>query len=376
MGAALLSAEKAVVLAMKPRLLVVELHHLGDAVMSFPFIRGAREKFEIHVLCRPSVAPVYRLLSGGPIVHEWEPPWVDDRECGPLSAIRLAKKQGLDLRPRQFDAAACVWADVRAEIIMASTGAKQRIGFPMTRGNYYAAGIPWRARRLAAGRLLEHLGPLVGISRPLLTTSLHRVEPSQHHLRCWEQLAEACGVICDYSSPWINAASTENAMELRSKASVSGRRLLAVHACARLPSKQWSLEKWRALCALPSVRAKFDLLEIVPADNQPQIPDMPHVVTADTESLAAVLVGADALVGHDSFPAHLAAALGKPVVTIFGSGEPNWFAPWNNRARAVQRRACPLHPCIDRCGMDSYLCLEAVSVDDAAAQVMKLFPSA
>jgi hypothetical protein len=24
---------------------------------------------------------------------------------------------------------------------------------------------------------------------------------------------------------------------------------------------------------------------------------------------------------------------GKPVVTIFGSGEPDWFAPWNNRQR-------------------------------------------
>lgn len=361
---------------MKPRLLVVELHHLGDAVMSFPFIRGAREKFEIHVLCRPSVAPVYRLLSGGPIVHEWEPPWSDDRECGPLSAIRSAKKQGLNLRQQKFDTAACAWADARAEIIMAASGAKQRIGFSMTRGNYYAAGIPWRARRLAAGKLLERLGPLVGVACPLLTTSLHRLDPSQHHLRCWEQIAAGCGVSCDYTLPWITAAPAENAMELRSKASASGRRLLAVHACARLPSKKWSLEKWRALCALPSVRAKFDLLEIVPANNQPQITDIPRVTTADTESLASALAGADALVGHDSFPAHLAAALGKPVVTIFGSGEPDWFAPWNNRARTVQRRACPLHPCIDRCGMDSYLCLDAVSVDDVAAEVMKLVPSA
>ena len=61
-----------------------------------------------------------------------------------------------------------------------------------------------------------------------------------------------------------------------------------------------------------------------------------------------------------------------PCVTIFGSGEPDWFAPWNNRDRAVQQRVCPLHPCIDRCGMDSYLCLDAVTVKDVLAQIERL----
>ncbi|MFM8229921.1 MAG: glycosyltransferase family 9 protein, partial [Chthoniobacterales bacterium] len=92
----------------------------------------------------------------------------------------------------------------------------------------------------------------------------------------------------------------------------------------------------------------------------------------DVRSLASALAASDAVVCHDSLPGHLAAALGKPVVTIFGSGEPDWFAPWANRERAVQKRVCPLHPCIDRCGMDSYLCLEAVSVDDVAAKVMEM----
>jgi ADP-heptose:LPS heptosyltransferase len=68
----------------------------------------------------------------------------------------------------------------------------------------------------------------------------------------------------------------------------------------------------------------------------------------------------------------LAAALGRPVIAVFGSGEPDWFAPWNNRDRVVQRRGCPLHPCIDRCGMDSYLCLDAISTNDVLAQLQRL----
>jgi hypothetical protein len=38
----------------------------------------------------------------------------------------------------------------------------------------------------------------------------------------------------------------------------------------------------------------------------------------------------------------------------------------------VQRRVCPLHPCIDRCGMDSYLCLDAVTSGDVLAQLERL----
>ena len=97
-----------------------------------------------------------------------------------------------------------------------------------------------------------------------------------------------------------------------------------------------------------------------------------RIHTPDLASLAAALHGADAVLCHDSLPAHLAAALGKPVVTIFGSGEPDWFAPWNNRDRVVQRRVCPLHPCIDRCGMDRYLCLEAIETGDVLAQLQRL----
>ena len=357
---------------MKPRLLVVELHHLGDAVMSLPFVRGAQEEFDVHILCRPTVSQVYRLLPRVPHIHEWEPPWAGPRECGAVSAIRAASSAGKDLAMHGFDTAVCAWADARAELIMAAAGATKRIGFPMTRGNYYASGLPWRARNLLAGRLLEKIPGIAGPSRPLLTTILHRGNSRQSHLRCWEQIGEAAGVSCDYTVPWINVGNSQEALPRNNTAASGGKKLVAVHAHARLPSKQWPAKKWRHLCSLAAVREAFELREVVPEGKEPCIPDIPALVTGDAAGLGAALAEADALVSHDSFPAHLAAALGKPVVTVFGSGEPDWFAPWNNRDRVVQRRGCPLHPCIDRCGMDSYLCLDAIGVDDVASEVMKL----
>lgn len=349
---------------MKPRLLVVELHHLGDAVMSLPFVRGAREKFEVHVLCRPAARAVYELLTEPPHLHTWEPPWGDDRICGAWQAVAAARDEGRVLRPFAFDATVCVWADTRAEIIMAETHAKQRIGFPMTRGNYYAADLPWRRNRRWLGSTLETLWQALHPGRPLLTQWLHRESPRQSHLRCWEQIAEAVGISCDYAVPWIKTPADRPR---------GGRPVLAIHAHARVPSKQWPETRWRELLASPSVANRFEVVEILPPNaNAVTAEGACKLHTPDLASLVTALHGADAVLCHDSLPAHLAAALGKPVIAIFGSGEPDWFAPWNNRDRVVQRRVCPLHPCIDRCGMDSYLCLDAVTIGDVLAQIESL----
>ena len=353
---------------MKPRLLVVELHHLGDAVMSLPFVRGARENFEVHVLCRPSAAAIYELLAKPPEIHTWEPPWADGRECGAMAAVGGAQAEGRKLSPLGFDTAVGVWADARAEILMAETGAKRRIGFPMTRANYYAADLPWRAKRLWAGRVLEKIRALVRPGRPLLTTWLHRESASQSHMRCWEQIAAATGTTCDDSLPWIMCRPSQEVNALR----VPGKKLLAVHAQARLPSKQWPAEKWRTLLSGPILGEHFVPFEILPRAGETRAEGISSVVTPGIMDLASAIAASDALLCHDSLPGHLAAALGKPVVTIFGSGEPDWFAPWNNRERAVQRRVCPMHPCIDRCGMDSYLCLDAITVDDVLGKLMEL----
>ena len=349
---------------MKHRLLVVELHHVGDAVMSLPFVRGAQQKFEVHVLCRPAACAVYELLAEPPRVHPWEPPWGDDRTCGAWQAITAARDEGRVLRPLGFAAAVCVWADARAEILMAETHATQRIGFPMTHGNYYAADLPWRRNRRWLGRTLETLWQSTHPGRPLLTQWLHRESPRQPHLRCWEQIAQALGISCDYAVPWIKVPAGRPR---------GGHPVLAVHAHARVPSKQWSATRWRELLASPSVTDRFDVVEVVPPDaHAVTVEGTRKLHTSNLASLVAALHGADAVLCHDSLPAHLAAALGKTVIAIFGSGEPDWFAPWNNRDRVVQRRVCPLHPCIDRCGMDSYLCLDAVTIGDVLAQIERL----
>lgn len=354
---------------MKLRLLIVELHHLGDAVMSLPFVRGASATYEVHVLCRPSVAPVFHQLSEAPRIHEWEPPWADDRECGALAALRTAREMGRQLKAEKFDAAVCAWADARCGLLMAETRAARRVGFPMTHGNYYAADWPWRRKRRLLGRALETAWNMARL--PMLTHALHRATPEQPHIRCWEQIAGALDVSCNYTVPWVQTSPPpKDIADFQNASRQQNRRLLAIHPHARLPGKQWPLTLWKQLLSLPEITTRFSIIEIVPPDREPLAMFGSHVTsTPDIPALTSVLNAADAVLCHDSFPAHLAAAQGKPVIAIFGSGEPDWFAPWNNRQHVVQQRVCPLHPCIDRCGMDYYLCLDSIKPGDVLRQI-------
>jgi ADP-heptose:LPS heptosyltransferase len=51
--------------------------------------------------------------------------------------------------------------------------------------------------------------------------------------------------------------------------------------------------------------------------------------------MIAVLRGARATVAVDSGPMHLAAAVGSPVVALFGPGDPAKSRPWSDRARVL-----------------------------------------
>jgi heptosyltransferase-2 len=60
--------------------------------------------------------------------------------------------------------------------------------------------------------------------------------------------------------------------------------------------------------------------------------------------LAALLRRAEVCVTNDSGSMHLAVALGRPVVSIFGPTDPFWIGPYG-RPEAVVRANVPCAPC-------------------------------
>ena len=90
--------------------------------------------------------------------------------------------------------------------------------------------------------------------------------------------------------------------------------------------------------------------------------------------LAALAARARGFVGVDSAPMHIAAAMGTPVVALFGpSGEHEW-GPWRVAQRVVVSHAHPCRPCgIDGCGGGKVSeCLTTLPVERVHAAVRDL----
>lgn len=86
----------------------------------------------------------------------------------------------------------------------------------------------------------------------------------------------------------------------------------------------------------------------------------------------SVLKSSSAFVGNDSGLMHLAAALGKPTVGIFGSSNPDWTAPVGPRTRAVTPHGFDCRPCyLKKCNQAQF-CLETVEAGTVLSAVEEL----
>jgi ADP-heptose:LPS heptosyltransferase len=150
-------------------------------------------------------------------------------------------------------------------------------------------------------------------------------------------------------------------------------RYVAVHPGASVPARVWAPERSAALVQHLADRGRRvvvtggpgerGLTALVAGPSRPEVTDLGGRL--DLAGLAEVLAGADAVVVGNSGPAHLAAAVGTPVVSLFAPTVPaaRW-RPWKvphvllgrqDAACAGSRaRVCPVpgHPCLNELAVE------------------------
>lgn len=96
--------------------------------------------------------------------------------------------------------------------------------------------------------------------------------------------------------------------------------------------------------------------------------------TASLSELVTLISSASAMLTTDSGPAHLANALGVPVVVTFGAGDENNTAPYNKEfLTALRLGQLPCEPCVKNfCKFGSPKCLEELDVIMIANAVKNL----
>jgi ADP-heptose:LPS heptosyltransferase len=344
---------------------------IGDAVMSLPFVRGAEAAFEVHVTCADHSAGIFKMILPEQRIIAWTPPWMI--EGGGMAKWRdagFAKFLGR-IRAVRAEVAASVWADARVHLLMALSGARVRAGFPMTPNNFYASQLPWRKKQIRIGALLN-LGGSILAMRPLLTRKVNRGDYYQHHVEDFRDLAHALGIAWDESRPWLPArASTTREHRLETRNAV-----WLVHPGARFAGRRWPVESFariiREVLAPHGAKVIFVRAPELGAALPPLPAGVEVLAPASLREFLDVCGGADVLLCNDTGVSHMGAALGKRVVSIFSDQEPRWFAPRGSEGDAVFRDVCPHRPCLDRCVMPAYICLEAVSYEIVREKVLSV----
>ncbi len=149
------------------------------------------------------------------------------------------------------------------------------------------------------------------------------------------------------------------------------------------PAKQWPPEHYRALARALADSGWPSVVVGLPKDRalgDQILAGLPGGLNLCGQTtlvqLVAVLARATLLVSNDSGAMHLAAALGRPQVALFGSTNPAWTGPINPGAAVLYRQE-PCSPCYGRtCKFGHTRCLVELRPEGVAEQAQSLLVAA
>jgi lipopolysaccharide heptosyltransferase I len=310
-------------------ILVIKLSSMGDVLHALPAVCRLRDAFpqaRLHWLVDDRFAP---LLEGHPAVDRFlvakAPEWA--RRFGPLEhvvrgAAHLTSSR--TLRSFGFDLVVDLQGLFKTGVLAASTRAPVRLGFADAR----------------EGATLAY-------------THTERVPLAEHAVRrCLRLVERIAGPAASvrFDMPVASQARSAARKLLQSCGVAPGQPYLVVAPRTARAEKDWRLDRfaevvrhawrrWRTpSLVVGGAREERDCKRVAAESDSPAF----ALTGAPLKTVVAVLEQCRALVGLDSGPIHLAAALGKPVVAVFGPTEPGRFAPWGSERLVVRSKAsCP-----------------------------------
>jgi lipopolysaccharide heptosyltransferase II len=340
------------------RLLCVRLDSLGDVLMSTPAIRAFRQSLgcRITLLTSPAGAAVAPFVPEIDDVMVFTAPWM---KCPPSEPTRDAEMIAT-LAAGGFDAAAIFTVYSQNPLPAAYM--------------CYLAGIP---RRLAHC----HENPY-----QLLTDWVADPEPAsfiRHEVRRQLDLAAAIGV--STANERLSFRVPSAAKRRIARLARSWRRpLVVVHPGASAASRRYPPEHYaRAIDLLVSQSgceavftgdaAEAELVQTL----RQSMREASHALVGELglDELGALIATADLLVSNNTGPAHMAAALGTPVVDLYALTNPQ-HTPWQVRSRVLNHDV-PCRNCYKSvCPAGHHDCLRKVAPETVAAAAQELLKEA
>ncbi len=344
-------------------ILVRGTNWIGDAVMTTPALRRLRAVFpaaHITLLATPRTAG---LFTASNLIDDL---LIYQRQAeGARAFLRMMRV----IRERRYDLALLFQNAFEAALLA------------------WAGGVPLRIGYAAQGRGL------------LLTHQLQRTEAhrNRHQVNDYLDLVKLAESVCLGAPPRPAeaadllpelAASADQMREaealLRQHELDSRQRpLVALNTGAtNSRAKCWPVESFAALgdCLIEQCNAQIVLIG-APAERENAAQVLKRMWSQETVNLAGettmaqlvgLLVRCDLLISNDTGPAHIAAALGRPTLTIFGPTNEWETAPTGARAALIRAEGIECARCMHRdCPID-HRCMTRLSVEAVAERALSL----
>lgn len=227
-----------------------------------------------------------------------------------------------------------------------------------------------RTALLARAAAVERLGPGKTLRRLAYTTLLSPPSPGRHTLLRNLDILPVLGIPIPDPPPRPVVRQTPPPRLPKDP-------FVVLHPGARFPHKIWPIDHFASLGSRLAARGLDLVILEGPLDGAPvaelsaRLPRAEVARGLTPPQTAGLIARARAFVGNDSGPMHLAAAVGIPLLALFGPSDDALWGPWSDGA-AVLRRPCACGygsrpPC-----RSSEFCMNGISVAEAEERLTTL----
>lgn len=337
------------------KILVVKLRHLGDVLLTGPVFRALKESLPQAKVDAYLYKEAVPMLEGHPDIdgfvgydRSWKKEGFFSRMQKEIALLRQIRENGYDLVVNLTEGD-------RGILTALASGAKIRAGF-LPKGKWQQKGLTHIAKNCPS---LRHT-----IERNLDVVRRIGIFPSEESRNLFFHIPEMA----------------------RGKArSLMGTSpFILIHPTSRWRFKCWPISKMRQLVerllqegSKVAITSGPDLLEKEMAreiSHELNVLNLGGAVSL--KELGALIDLAELVVCVDSVPFHIANALKKPVVALFGPTSEITWGPWRNQNARTVSSNMSCRPCyLDGCGGGKRSdCLDTLPVDSVIRAIRNLQP--
>ena len=338
--------------------LIVRLRSIGDVVLTLPALQALhdwRPDLRIHMLVEPLCAP---LVEGHPAISE-------------VIVLRKFWDTVRQLRRRHFAIAFNMHGGPTSAFLTRLSGAPVRVCWAQRQfSSFYNVQVP--------------IGfPVAG--RKEMHTAEHRLQQF-----LWTGLPEKP---LPAAKVYAGANAADLVRQKLAELGISpGEPYAVLRPGASQANKRWPVERFAAIARwLREAHGIATVVNLGPGDAQIEADVKQHFASIvnsgvnsaggvimdslDLRALIALLAGSCFFLGNDTGPTHIAAALGKKCVVIFGASDSRVWSPWKAEHRIVENpfpcSQCPRGRCES---LPASQCIFSITVEQVREACEALLP--